>query len=488
MGQSEARNAVKSRRGLHSLVTRGQIWSIAATTGLFFAVALGLVLIVSHVVLSMRQTTNDIDDQRALAAASAAVVALERRLSLTALDNAEWDEAYDAVLSDRAQDWIRENWGVGDDYPVYDGIVVLGSDLSVMSAYIKGAAFDPPSSADRTMMEFAIRAQRSTAVVTGLMRIGDEIAATAAMTIRPFSVPAPEGPGPVLILFKIFDQSIISTMSKDYQIAGLTLGDERAPHGLNLALEDDFGQVLGYLSWPSRKPGDKAFDDHRSLLALAGATLVVFLAMVLAAGFVESLRLRRIASAAEYEAKRDSLTGTLNRSGFLDMLDTLAAGVSPERPLTLHMLDLDGFKQVNDTWGHAVGDMLIAAVAVRLAGFGGHLVATGRLGGDEFALIQAHDPAQVPKRPRDHTRTEGDGESQPMSPEMLAQRVVDAFSRPFTVGSRELRVTASMGHASITEPIDPVELMRRADVAMYRAKAAGKFRAVEYHPQMEQVG
>jgi len=487
MGQSEARNAVKSRRGLHSLVTRRQIWSIAATTGLFFAVALGLVLIVSHVVLSMRQTTNDIDDQRAVAAASAAVAALERRLSLTALDNAEWDEAYDAVLSDRAQDWIRENWGVGNDYPVYDGVVVLDRDLSVMSAYLKGVAFAPSGEADRMMVGYAIRAQRSNAAVTGLMRVGDEIAATAAMTIRPYTAPAPEGAGPVLILFKIFDASIISIMSKDYQIAGLTLGDEMVPDGLNLALEDGSGNVLGFLSWPSRKPGDQAFDDHRWLLALAGATLVGFLAMVLAAGLLESQRLRRIASAAEYEAKRDSLTGTLNRSGFLDMLDTLAAGVSPERPLTLHMLDLDGFKQVNDTWGHAVGDMLIAAVAVRLAGFGGHLVATGRLGGDEFALIQAHDPAQVPRRPPDQTRIENDGEVHPMSPEMLAQRVVDAFSRPFTVGSRELRVTASMGHASISEPIDPAELMRRADVAMYRAKAAGKFRAVEYHPQMEQV-
>lgn len=488
MGQGEARNAVKPRRVLHPLVTRGQIWSIAAATGLFFAVALGLVLIVSHVVLSMRQTTNDIDDQRAIAAASAAVAALERRLSLIALDNAEWDEAYDAVLSERGHDWIRENWGgPSTDYPVYDGVVVFGRDLSMMSAYLKGAAFAPPGGADRTMVEYAISAQRSDAAVAGLMRVGDEIAAAAAMTIRPFSAPAPEGPGPVLILFKIVDASILSIMSNDYQIAGLTLGEERAPDSLNLALEDGSGQVLGYLSWPSRKPGDQAFDDHRSLLALAGATLVVFLAMVLAAGLLESLRLRRIATAAEYEAKRDRLTGTLNRSGFLDMLDTLAAGASPVRPLTLHMLDLDGFKQVNDTWGHAVGDMLIAAVAVRLAGFGGHFVATGRLGGDEFALAQTQMPVQVPERKPAQALTETDAETQPMPPEMLAQRVVDAFARPFTVGSRELRVTASMGHASITEPIDPAELMRRADVAMYRAKAAGKFRALEYHPQMEQT-
>lgn len=463
MGQDKARGGLLPQSDIRPLVTRGQIWSISAATGLFLAVALGLVLIVSHVVVSMRHTANDIDDQRAISAAAAAVAALERGLSIVVRDNSLWDEGYEAVRSGDGAEWIRETWGDATvNYPLYDGLVVFRPDLTVIAAYDKGEPFTPSGEIGKLIAGQAKRAQASHMPVTAFMSMGGEIVSTAAMTIQPFAGPVPDAP--VLFLFKSIDDEIIASMASDYQISGLALASTRAEDQLNLALDDPNGKPLGYLTWPSRKPGDLAFESHRSLLVMAGATLVVFLLMVLAAGFIESLRLRRIAAAAEYEAKRDTLTGTLNRSGFLEVLDRLAAEASSSRPVTLHMLDLDGFKQVNDTWGHAVGDLLIVAVAVRLAGFGDHFVAVGRLGGDEFALAQVHDAP----------------------PEVLAQQVIDAFSKPFMVGRHDLHVTTSIGYASTREPIDPAELMRRADVAMYRAKAEGKFRALEYHSKMEE--
>ncbi|MCC4246920.1 diguanylate cyclase domain-containing protein [Stappia indica] len=463
MGQDKARGGALLQSDIRPLVTRGQIWSISAATGLFLAVALGLVLIVSHVVVSMRHTANDIDDQRAISAAAAAVAALERGLSIVVRDNSLWDEGYEAVRSGDGAEWIRETWGDPTvNYPLYDGLVVFRPDLTVIAAYDKGEPFTPSGEIGELIAGQAKRAQASHMPVTAFMSMGGEIVSTAAMTIQPFAGPVPDAP--VLFLFKSIDDEIIASMASDYQISGLALAPTRADDKLNLALDDPNGAPLGYLTWPSRKPGDLAFESHRSLLVMAGATLVVFLLMVLAAGFVESLRLRRIAAAAEYEAKRDTLTGTLNRSGFLEVLDRLAAEASSSRPVTLHMLDLDGFKQVNDTWGHAVGDLLIVAVAVRLAGFGDHFVAVGRLGGDEFALAQVHDAP----------------------PEVLAQQVIDAFSKSFMVGRHDLHVTTSIGYASTREPIDPAELMRRADVAMYRAKAEGKFRALEYHSKMEE--
>lgn len=464
MGQDKARGGALPRSDTRPLVTHGQIWSISAATGLFLAVALGLVLIVSHVVLSMRHTANDIDDQRAISAAAAAVATLGRGLSMVVRDNSLWDEGYEAVSSSDGANWIRQTWGDPTvNYPLYDGLIVYRPDLTVIAAYDKGAPFSPSGEVAALILEQVRRAKATNMPVTAFMSMDGDVVSTAAMTIQPFAGPVPDAP--VLFLFKTIDDEIISTISADYQIAGLALAPARADDKLNLALEDPTGKALAYLTWPSRKPGDQAFENHRSLLVLAGATLVVFLLMVLAAGFIESLRLRRIAAAAEYEAKRDTLTGTLNRSGFVETLETLVADASASRPLALHMLDLDGFKQVNDTWGHAVGDLLIAAVAVRLAGFGNHFVAAGRLGGDEFALAQRGD----------------------MPPEVLAQQVIDAFSRPFIVGRHQLQVTASIGHASTQEPIDPAELMRRADVAMYQAKAAGKFRALEYHPQMDET-
>jgi diguanylate cyclase (GGDEF)-like protein len=449
---------------IRPLVTRGQIWSISVVTGVFLAVAMILLLIVSHVVLSMRGTANAIDDERATAAAAAAVAALERRLSLTVRDNALWDEAYDAVTSDKAQAWILDNWGIAD-YPLYDGVIVVGSGGAVVSAYLEGEPFDPLLASGAALMLLAGMAREGDeAPVSGLARTGEGIAAAAAMPIRRFDMDAAASrDNPILILLKVMDEAITETIAKDYQIAGLTLQSGPLAGRLNLALKDVSGARIGHLSWPSRQPGDRAFERLQPMLVVAGAILVVFLLMVLAAGVLESLRLRRIAAIAEYEAKRDPLSGMLNRSGFMEALEGLAPNTTPGRPLALHMLDLDGFKQVNDTWGHAVGDILIAAVSVRIAGFQEHFAAIGRLGGDEFALAQTG----------------------PLPAARLAERVLQAFSVPFAVGEHRVAISASIGHATTTEPLNPAELMRRADMAMYGAKDAGKHRALEYRTEME---
>lgn len=450
--------------GIRPLVTRGQVWSISVVTGVFLAVAVALLLIVSHVVLSMRGTANAIDDERAMTAAAAAVAAIERRLSLTVRDNALWDEAYDAVISDTAQAWIRDNWGI-KDYPLYDGVVVQGGGGNVLAAYLDGEPFDPLTASGAPLMTLAAMSREDDeAPVSGLARTGEGIVVAAAMPIRRFDMDAVESRGnPVLILLTMMDEGVIETIVKDYQIAGLTLQSDPLADRLNLMLKDIGGAPIGHLSWPSRQPGDRAFEHLQPMLLVAGAILFVFLLMVLAAGMIESLRLRRIAAVAEYEAKRDPLSGMLNRSGFLETLHALAPDTSPGQPLTLHMLDLDGFKQVNDTWGHAVGDILIAAVAVRLSGFHEQFVAIGRLGGDEFALAQT-------------------GSAPPAE---LAGRVIQAFSVPFTLGEHEVAVSASIGHVTTSGPMDPAELMRRADMAMYGAKDAGKSRALEYSPAME---
>ena len=465
MGPDKARGNALARPASQARVTRGQIWSIVGGTGLVLTVALVLVLIVTNVVVAMRQTANRIDDERSIAATSAAIAALERRLALTAEDNSVWDEAYQSVRSTRAASWIRENWGLSSaSYPLYDGVAVFSNDLSNISSYLKGVELEPSGEVARSLLEQVTSAQRRDDPVTGLLRIEDMIVMTAAVTIQPFMESASGGERPVLVLMKAIDKPVLEMIARDYRIVDIAIGFERAPGLLNLALEDAAGVALAFLSWPSRKPGDVAFENHLPLLWLAGATLLVFLLLVLGAGAVETTRLRRIATAAEQEAKRDPLSGALNRGGFLEVLDRLANDVSPERPLTLHMLDLDGFKTVNDTYGHAVGDLLIAAVAVRLAGFEDRFAAIGRLGGDEFALAQVQDH----------------------SPKMLAEQVIDTLSLPFVVGEREFRISASIGHASSVGGADPAELMRRADVAMYAAKAAGKCRALTYAPNMEE--
>ncbi len=167
-----------------------------------------------------------------------------------------------------------------------------------------------------------------------------------------------------------------------------------------------------------------------------------------------------------YLAGHDNLTGLPNRAAFQGAMSALCAEArSTERPGALFYLDLDGFKAVNDTRGHLVGDRLLAEVAGRLAALsGGH--GAFRLGGDEFAMVV-----------RDLGRAGTEG---------LASKVVTEIARPYLVGGDMLEVGVSVGVAYVPEDaVEPSALLARADLALYAAKAEGKGRWRAFVPAME---
>ena len=149
-------------------------------------------------------------------------------------------------------------------------------------------------------------------------------------------------------------------------------------------------------------------------------------------------------------ARTDPLTGLLNRAGLAEELRSAVEGAAGGgSPPAVVMLDLDRFKEVNDTLGHAVGDALLCAVAERLTGELRRDDVLARLGGDEFVLVlRDADPDTV-----EHT----------------TRRVLAALRRPFEVDGLALEVDGSLGVA--TSGTGPTELLRAADVAMYAAKA-----------------
>ncbi len=160
---------------------------------------------------------------------------------------------------------------------------------------------------------------------------------------------------------------------------------------------------------------------------------------------------RRSDERIAYLARYDSLTGLPNRSLFQDALDRVCAD---SEPFALLCLDLDGFKAVNDTLGHGMGDALLVAVAGRLRAClrDGDVVA--RLGGDEFAVLQAG----------------GDGESAAS----LAQRLVARIAEPFQLSGAPTSVGLSVGVALASQAGTPEDLLRGADLALYHSKAEGR--------------
>jgi diguanylate cyclase (GGDEF)-like protein len=192
------------------------------------------------------------------------------------------------------------------------------------------------------------------------------------------------------------------------------------------------------------------------LVPAAGAVGVVSLAgNVLAAGMVRRLRARLVE--ARRGAVTDPLTGLANRSGLSAVLADLVG-----EPYDVALVDLDGFKQVNDIFGHDSGDAVLVEVAARLAEavdeVDGSVVA--RLGGDELVLV-CPSPAPIAG--------------------ILGAEVVRVLVAPVVLpGGRELLVRASVGAVSALAGDDPARVLRAADVALYRAKAAGGDQVAEY--------
>jgi diguanylate cyclase (GGDEF)-like protein len=167
---------------------------------------------------------------------------------------------------------------------------------------------------------------------------------------------------------------------------------------------------------------------------------------------------KELESQLRHAALYDPLTGLPNRTLFLDRLRVTMTRASrhPDHRFAVLFLDLDGFKLVNDSLGHLLGDALLSSVAERISADLRPSDTASRFGGDEFAILL-------------------DDITAPHNPVAVAERLQDRLARPFHVGGHEIFVTASIGIASSSTGYQSAEdVLRDADTAMYRAKATEK--------------
>jgi diguanylate cyclase (GGDEF)-like protein/PAS domain S-box-containing protein len=179
-------------------------------------------------------------------------------------------------------------------------------------------------------------------------------------------------------------------------------------------------------------------------------------------GLVNDITERKRAESAAHElAVRDPVTGLLNRRGLDNALATLLGSPKSEsRQLALLLVDLDHFKSVNDTFGHAAGDLVLREVANVLSQTIRRTDIVGRTGGDEFVVL-------LP------------GIESPQKAEEIASNIIVGLSRPISLGDEQMaHIGASIGISVTGSEREPAAaLLRRADIAMYAAKQAGRGRA-----------
>ncbi|MFE4636365.1 putative bifunctional diguanylate cyclase/phosphodiesterase [Streptomyces sp. NPDC056773] len=181
----------------------------------------------------------------------------------------------------------------------------------------------------------------------------------------------------------------------------------------------------------------------------------------------------RLQAQLQHSAEHDPLTDLPNRALFTRRVrQALTGRRAGDHSTAVLFIDLDGFKAVNDTIGHQAGDELLIEAARRLQDSVRSGDTAARLGGDEFAALILGDGS------RDRSARE-------YQVHEIADRLRTTLSQPYRIAGSEVRVAASIGVAFADPGITPSDLMRNADLAMYRAKAGGKDRVEMYAPQMQ---
>ena len=259
--------------------------------------------------------------------------------------------------------------------------------------------------------------------------------------------------------------AVLSDIGRSVLIDDLTYGTKLASSFDIFPIRSDDGKAMGTLAWTGKRPGDKLKTD-----LLPPIAIILLATMALIAGLFQRLlgstrELAKREVEAQYLANHDVLTGLPNRRRLAARLEELRLeNAGAGRSVSVACIDLDRFKDINDTLGHQAGDELIKAVARRIESrmLPGDMVA--RLGGDELAVLRLYQHADEGER--------------------LSDMVIGSFANPFPVLGHEIETKASLGITSATldRPFDDV--MREADIALYEAKALGRGRAAHFVPPM----
>jgi diguanylate cyclase (GGDEF)-like protein len=417
--------------------------------------------------------------QRIVHAVQAQLAATPRAQESVAI----WD---DAVIAARVgdEDWLESNIGSWMfSYFRHDESYVLGPGDDPIYAATGGRTANPSTFAARRAVLQPLIDDLRTLAAAGYADTPPHIADYALLDGRPViasviplvsdtgNLAQSAGREPVLASIVYLDLNFELRMIDRYmtEVGRFTTDITRGIDLDSFPVTNRAGRIVAFFEWLPYRPG-------QDLLQRTAPALIVAFVVIAALVLLLVYRLRHALNAlehkridAERQATEDALTGLPNRLSFDRQFDArLDSGKLRDPPLALLMLDLDRFKQVNDTLGHHAGDDLIRAVADRLRTIVGPTDVLARLGGDEFAIL--------------HSCYAGT-----MEVSSLAQHIVDAIAKPFHIQGSDAFVGVSIGIVVAgSGQRDSRELSRKADIALYEAKSAGRNRAAVYEEAMDE--
>ena len=395
-----------------------------------------------------------------------------------------WDDAYLATRRDD-QIWMEENLGVWlHDFYGHDQAFVLDAADKPVHAMIDGKTVPPRTfNAEKGEILPLVRDLRNEvaeaddpgeAGVVDFLRVAGHPAIVSIRAIVPDTDRLSYEPEDVYVhvVLRYLDSDLLPRIGKRNLIhkLGFVTKGQPLPKGTWLPVTSKQQGVLGHVVWERERPGLAVMRRVAPGTMAAALVLLGLIAWLIGnlRGAIREVHESRIE--IQHLAFHDTLTGLPNRNLFNDRLGQAIAEVRRGRNrVALLYIDLDRFKNVNDTLGHPAGDELIRQVAERLAAVVRETDTVARLGGDEFVVIQT-------------------GVKSRRDPEILAERIMETIQKPFLLHADQAFVGSSIGIALAPDSTrDGRELLRMADIALYQAKSGGKGRLCVFEDSFDDI-
>jgi diguanylate cyclase (GGDEF)-like protein len=419
--------------------------------------------IVNHAEWSLLRLKNVVHSSAAVSAAdiehSAAVVQPRLRAWLEPLGDHDL-----VLLVDSSGMIVYSQTGKQASEPEMSATVI--SRTHAVVDFVRGRVALMPAGAIRLIGGAPSAQYGGVAETVLLLNISGRLDVISAMPVGQTSA----APAPFVLTVRTIDQDVLTGIGGRLQLANLRMIALDADPAGDVVYEftDNGNRPIARIAWHQQKPGAEILN---SVIPFIGIALLGFALLA-----VLVMRYMRFTAAAitagenrmRYLALHDPLCGLPNRHYFSERLDQMIADVrAGGLPAAVFYIDLDHFKDVNDTLGHPIGDELIRNVTLRLS----HIMRSddlvARLGGDEFAVITA-------------------ASSEHSALHEIASRMIATLCAPYSVSGHTIVIGASIGIAVIDLRCGgSADIMRYADMALYRAKNEGRNRACIYDAVMD---
>lgn len=377
-------------------------------------------------------------------------------------DYSWWTDAFGHLALEVDEDWTHSNVGFHayNVHGIQMSFVVDGTDQTIYGQcdgerrHLDALSFFSPGLGHLIEQARAASPEEPPVPATGMLSANGDVVIVGVSVVAPkdgAEMIERDERQVVLVFAKRLDPAFLGAVEDRLPISGLALngglGDD------TFALISAAGLHIAGLTWQPPRPGSEFVRSIWPALAGAVVVILLFTVMVLRHVRLSAVEIETNERRARYLALHDPLTTLPNRELLRDRLAHAIAEVGRRNVMAAVIcLDLDRFKEVNDTLGHSAGDLLLQRCAERLRACLRETDTVARTGGDEFAIVQP-------------------GLLQPQGAERLCQRLLKTLATPFELDGHEVFAPASLGVALIpTDATTPEVALQKADIALYRAK------------------